>query len=102
MAKMILAPLVAKLVDPYVLNLTYRRQCTSEELPEGTLYVKHFDFVDYFLPEDNNLYIRQKTNEIYQLLSHDDSTAEFLNPLGEKEVYRIMSDGSLGLVENLN
>ena len=102
MAKMIVAPLVAKLVDPYVLNLTYRRQCTSETLPEGTLYVKHFDFVDYFLPEGNNLYIRQKTKEVYQLLSHTASTAEFLNPSGEKEVYRIMNDGSLGLIENLN
>ena len=102
MAKMINSPFADKLVDSYVLNLTYQRQCTSEELPEGTLYVKHFDFVDYFLWQSNNLYIRQKTNEIYQLLSHDDSTAEFLNPSGEKEVYRIMSDGSLGLIENLN
>ena len=102
MAKMMISPVAAKFVDLYVLDLTYRRQCTSETLPEGTLYVKHFDFVDHFLWESDNLYIRQKTNEIYQLLSHNESVAVFLNPYGEKETYRIMSDGSLGLIEDLN
>ncbi len=102
MAKMMVSPLATKFVDMYVLNLTYQRQCTLKTVPEGTLYVKHFDFVDHFLWKSDNLYIRQKTNEIYQLLSHNDSMAEFLNPSGEKETYRIMNDGSLGLIEDLN
>lgn len=102
MKKMSESKEASKYVDMYVLNLTYNRQCTELKLPDGTLYVKAFDFVDHFLPAGKNIYTRQNNGELYQVVSQHGKEIVFLNPAGKHETYRLMDDGSYGLIEDLN
>ncbi len=101
MHKMIDANKTKKIVDQYVLELTYRKQCTREKNHSDILYVKHFDFVDDFIPTDTHTYMRAQTKEIYKLKEKKGKRVIFINPQGNEEIYRIQNDGSYALIENL-
>ena len=74
-----------------------------QHLPHLQLYeyIKHFDFVDEFIPQGNNIYVRLRTNEKYELTYKVHNKAAFINPKGREELYRIQNDGSYGLIEDL-
>lgn len=99
--KMIQTNKTKKLVDQYTLELTYRLECIPNGKQENSLYVKHFDFVDEFIPQGNNIYVRLRTNEKYELTYKVHNKAAFINPQGREELYRIQNDGSYGLIEDL-
>lgn len=99
--KMIQTNKTKKLVDQYTLELTYRLECIPNGKKENSLYIKHFDFVDEFIPQGNNIYVRLRTNEKYELTYKVHNRAAFINPRGKEEIYRIQNDGSYGLIEDL-
>lgn len=99
--KMMKSNRTKKLVDQYTLELTYRLECIPHGKKENSLYVKHFDFVDEFIPQGNNVYTRLKTNEQYTKLYQAKKKVIFINPKGKEEVYRIQNDGSYGFIEDL-
>lgn len=101
MQKMMVANARKKIINQYALIFTYEKQCTSQSLPEGTLYIKHFDFVDYFYPMGNNIFIRLETNEKYKKIGETGIDIIFENPAGETETYRRQSEDVYGLVEDL-
>lgn len=101
MALMLQAKNLNELLDEYVLQLTYNRQCGVHNVPENTLYVKHFDYVDDFLPVEQNVYRRAQTGDLYRLVSLERNTVIFLNPMGKEEKFRIQEDNSLGFIEDL-
>lgn len=100
--KMIDANIHKKIINQYALVFTYEKQCTHQELPEGTLYMKHFDFVDHFFPMGNDIYMRGETKEHYKKISQTGKDIIFQAPNGQEEKYRLQNDGSYGLVEDLD
>ena len=99
--KMIITNKEKQLVDQYTLELTHRLECIPNGKTENSLYVKHFDFVDEFIPQGDNVYKRLKTNETYTLVHKQLNKVTFINPKGREEIYRIQNDGSYGLIEDL-
>lgn len=102
MRQMIEANSQKKIINQYALVFTYEKQCTQQHLPTGTLYIKHFDFVDHFFPLTDTIYIRAETKEQYKKISQTSKEIIFKSPDGEEERYRIQGDGSYGLIEDLN
>ncbi len=89
------------IVNQYTLEFTYNKQCGYENVPKGTLYIKHFDFVDNFYPIGKNMYIRAENKELYEKIEQNDRTVIFKTPQGVKETYYIQNDGSYAFIENL-
>ncbi len=89
------------IVNQYALEFTYNKQCGFENAPNGTLYIKHFDFVDNFFPVGSNSYMRAETKEIYKRIKQENRIVIFENPKGEEEYYFIQNDGSYALIEEL-
>lgn len=52
-----------RLVDQDTLDFIYRKECTDEHLPAGSLYIKHTDYLDNLIPIGPNQFKRQKTEE---------------------------------------
>ena len=52
-----------QLVDQDTLDFIYRKECTDEHLPEGSLYLKHDDYLDNLIPDGFNRFKRQSTQE---------------------------------------
>lgn len=86
------------IVDQYVMEITYDRACAhSEKLPHGTFYVKHFDFVDYFIPTGTRrTYKRRQTGEEYVLVHNYQRSYIFKKQDGTVEEYYRQKDASLG------
>ncbi len=89
------------IVNQYALEFTYNKQCGNENVPNGTLYIKHFDFVDNFYPIGKNTYMRAETKEIYEMIEKSNRTVIFKTPKGTKETYYIQNDESYAFVEEL-
>lgn len=99
MGKMLRANRQKQIVDQYVLQLTYGNECGKEKLPSGTLYVKHMDYVDYFIPSENNIYIRMKTQEPLELISQEGLIYTFKGADGRIEIFNRQTDNALALKE---
>ena len=102
MDKMIKANEKKRIVNQYALILTYKKQCTNELLPAGSLYIKHFDFIDNFFWVDEKRYVRAENQDEYQLVEQTNEVLVLKNPKGKNETYHRQTDGSWGLVEDLN
>lgn len=101
MKQMIDANIKKQIVNQYALVFTYEQECTRPVLPEGTLYIKHFDFVDYFFPLSGSLYMRAETKEKYEKIRESGNDIILKNPAGEEELYRRQSGNIFALVEDL-
>lgn len=101
LGQMVLHNPQAKIVDQYVLELTYNRQCRKQYPVKGSYYVKHTDFVDYILPTDDpNIFKRRKTGEIFKFLGVKNGLHSFERSDGTVEMYNIQKDKSLALQFN--
>lgn len=86
-----------KILDQYVLQLTYTHECGKEDLPQGTFYVKHMDYVDYFVPTKDNMYTRVQTQEPFELIDREGFIYTFKGSDGRIETFNRQSDNSLAL-----
>ena len=85
-------------VDQYSLELTIDRRCNKKFGPKKSFYIKHNDFIDYFVQtETKRIFKRQRNNDIYTLISETDNEIfVFKTPSGKIETYKRQKDGSLG------
>lgn len=102
MDKMIQSNQEKQIINQYALVLTFKKQCTDEILPDGTLYIKHFDFIDNLFWVDEKRYVRAENNDEYTLIEKTKDVLVLQNPQGKQERYHRQSDNSWGLVEDLN
>ncbi len=101
MEQMIEANLTKKIVDQYSLEFTYKLQCTPEKLSHGSIYIKHFDFIDSFVPVGNDVYMRVRTKQMYKKVKYENRILTLINPDGEVEEYYWQNDGTYAYIENL-
>lgn len=87
------------IVDQYVMEITYDRACAHEEkLKKGTIYIKHLDYVDYFVPTgEKRMFERRRTKERYRLVHNHEKSYIFRRESdGLVEEFLRQKDGSLG------
>ncbi len=92
MHKMIKKNPEKKIVDQYVLELTYNRECGKTDISKPYLYVKHFDYVDYFINSEGNNYIRAQNLEPFVLLQQEGKSYIFQGKDGRLEFFEKQGD----------
>ncbi|MDR2902483.1 MAG: glycosyltransferase [Lactobacillales bacterium] len=71
MHKMVEANPDKKLVDQRTLVFTYKKECTKENLPQGSLYIKHEEWLDNLIPLDAATYKREGNGDIAHVIYRD-------------------------------
>lgn len=80
------------LVDQKALEFTYKKECTNEILPEGTLYLKHDDYLDNLIPDGLDGYRRESNGERATILYKSSDKLVLLWDNGKEEVFLPQED----------
>lgn len=75
------------LVDQKALEFTFKKECTDEQLPEGTLYIKHDDYLDNLIPDGLDGYRRESNNERATILYQSPEKLVLLWDNGTEETF---------------
>lgn len=84
------------LVDQDALEFTYKKECMEENLPDGTLYIKHSDYLDHFIPDGLDGYRRESTGERATILYRGPYKLVLLWEDGREETF-LAQENSWGL-----
>lgn len=76
-----------QLVDQETLDFTYRKECTNEQLPIDSLYLKHTDYVDNLIPDGPNKFKRQRTGETATVMYQSPSLIVLRWENGKEETF---------------
>ncbi len=99
MARMIPANQQRHIISEEALEFTYRKECTEENLPPGSLYIKHKLWLDNFIPHGPGRYRRESNGDTATVLFQDDRYLVVQWEDGREEVYEWQED-SFGYREN--
>lgn len=99
MARMIPANKARRIISQEALEFTYRKECTDEQLPPGSLYIKHKFWLDNFIPNGPNRYVRESTGEEATVMFQNDRYLVVQWADGHEEVYE-WQENAFGYREN--
>lgn len=81
-----------KIVDQDTLEFIYEHECTEEDLPEGSLYIKHMDWLDNIIPIGTDSFKRQHDSASAVIVYRDDSYLVLRWNDGREETFRYQGE----------